>query len=68
MSGRLRYLQQYPDHVAIMVNANPDSNGGEKALLAEHKGQIKRFISLGGIAVLPDAVMNRLAVSADIVS
>ena len=54
------------DHPGIMVNANPESNGGEKSLLAEHKGEIKRFIALGGVSVLPDAVLNRLAVAAGI--
>ena len=54
-------IANIPDkYPKLMVNDNPDSNGGEKAILTKHKGEIKEFIVIGGTAVLPDAVVNRL--------
>lgn len=54
-------IANIPDkYPKLMVNDNPDSNGGEKAILARHKGEIKELLVIGGLKVLPDAVINRL--------
>ena len=60
-------IANIPDkYPKLMVNDTPSSNGGEKTLLARHKGEIKEFIVVGGTGVLSEATINQLAAAAGI--
>ena len=60
-------IANIPDkYPKVMVNDTPSSNGGEKTLLARHKGEIQEFIVVGGTGVLSEATINQLAIAAGI--
>ena len=60
-------IANIPDkYPKVMVNDTPSSIGGEKTLLARHKGEIQEFIVVGGTGVLSEATINQLAIAAGI--